>query len=333
MRNSFTVALFSRLARAILLEAQLVRTRSGHNAVVNTALWPPAGRKHRTCSDLKDISFQSSWHIAYGGREVGEAHVRSLLRCSQHARSEDALNTLGARMLSSKQTRGEWERASQSARLTKQSSLSLCPAQLSSRVNLYSFLFSAQFEPFWNPFRGVAEWTSSWHGLCSKMLFFFIELHQIWKQIVSSNSNKILSLDMAKLRPALRVPGLPITDCTGSCNSSVQMCTRVNAIDVTGNIICERLYLVSGLGSFGPWVNCPYAPTTPTLPALGLGCGRHTPSTSIWFLRANLLYVPNIEMYRIVGSRSVHDFGTCKKNADAQCRVTADFRFLRRSHD
>ena len=26
----------------------------------------------------------------------------------------------------------------------------------------------------------------------------------------------------------------------------------------------ERLYLVPGMGTFGPWVNCSYAPTTPT---------------------------------------------------------------------
>jgi len=33
--------------------------------------------------------------------------------------------------------------------------------------------------------------------------------------------------------PPLRVPGLPIRDCAGSCNSCIQMCTTVNAIDVT----------------------------------------------------------------------------------------------------
>ena len=51
--------------------------------------------------------------------------------------------------------------------------------------------------------------------------------------------------------------------------------------------------------------------------------GRQTPSAqaSILFSRTNLLYVPNIEMWRIVGSRSVHDFGSCKENAAAQCRL------------
>jgi len=40
--------------------------------------------------------------------------------------------------------------------------------------------------------------------------------------------------------------GLPIRDCTGSYNSSVKICSRVNAIDVIDDINFERLYLVSG---------------------------------------------------------------------------------------
>jgi len=39
----------------------------------------------------------------------------------------------------------------------------------------------------------------------------------------------------------------------------------MSAIDVTKKILFERLYLVPGMGAFGPWVNCPYAPTTPTV--------------------------------------------------------------------
>jgi len=35
----------------------------------------------------------------------------------------------------------------------------------------------------------------------------------------------------------------------------------------------------------------------------------------------NLVYVLNIETWRKVISRSVHDFGTCKENAAAQCRL------------
>jgi len=39
----------------------------------------------------------------------------------------------------------------------------------------------------------------------------------------------------------------------------------MNAIYVTKKIIFKRLYLVPGMGTFGVWVNCPYAPTTPTV--------------------------------------------------------------------
>jgi len=39
------------------------------------------------------------------------------------------------------------------------------------------------------------------------------------------------------------------------------MPTKVSAIDVTVKTISERLYLVPGLGRFGPRVNCPCAPT------------------------------------------------------------------------
>jgi len=57
----------------------------------------------------------------------------------------------------------------------------------------------------------------------------------------------------------------PTRNCADIANNLVQRGAQVSAIDVTGNIIFERLYLVSGLGTFGPWVNCPYAPTTLTL--------------------------------------------------------------------
>ena len=49
-----------------------------------------------------------------------------------------------------------------------------------------------------------------------------------------------------------RVPGLPIRDCAGSCNSSVQRRTTVRAIVSTAEAIFERLlFLVSGLRKFG----------------------------------------------------------------------------------
>jgi len=39
----------------------------------------------------------------------------------------------------------------------------------------------------------------------------------------------------------------------------------MSAIDVTAKTFFEHLYLVLGLGTFGSWVNCPCASTTPTV--------------------------------------------------------------------
>jgi len=50
-----------------------------------------------------------------------------------------------------------------------------------------------------------------------------------------------------------------------TCNNRVQMCPQLSAIDVTEKTFFERLYLVLGLGTFGTWVNCPYASTTPPI--------------------------------------------------------------------
>jgi len=63
----------------------------------------------------------------------------------------------------------------------------------------------------------------------------------------------------------MRVPGLPIRDCARGCNNCVHTRAQMSAIDVTKKILFERLYLVPGMGTFGPWVNCPYALTTPTV--------------------------------------------------------------------
>ena len=62
-----------------------------------------------------------------------------------------------------------------------------------------------------------------------------------------------------------RVMGLCIRDCAEKCDSYVPRCTKVSAIDVTAWTIFERLCLVPGLGKFGPWINCPCAPTPPPL--------------------------------------------------------------------
>jgi len=61
----------------------------------------------------------------------------------------------------------------------------------------------------------------------------------------------------------MRVPGLPIRDCAGSCNRSEHMRTTVSAVYVTAKAFFERLYLVSGLSPFEPRVKCPCAPTPP----------------------------------------------------------------------
>jgi len=63
----------------------------------------------------------------------------------------------------------------------------------------------------------------------------------------------------------MRVPGLPIRDCARGCNKREHTRTQLSAIDVTAKVFFERLYLVPGMGTFGPWVNCPSALTTPTV--------------------------------------------------------------------
>jgi len=62
-----------------------------------------------------------------------------------------------------------------------------------------------------------------------------------------------------------RVPGLTIRNCARIYNNLVQMGAKVSAIGVRAKKIFEPLYLVSGLGTFGLCINCPYAPTTPTV--------------------------------------------------------------------
>ena len=41
------------------------------------------------------------------------------------------------------------------------------------------------------------------------------------------------------------------------------MCPNLSAIDMTEKEFFERLYSIPGLGTFGPGVNCPCAPTPP----------------------------------------------------------------------
>jgi len=59
--------------------------------------------------------------------------------------------------------------------------------------------------------------------------------------------------------------GTPIRDCARGCNNCGHTRSQMSAIDATKKILSERLYLVPGMGTFRPWVNCLYAPTTPTV--------------------------------------------------------------------
>ena len=68
-----------------------------------------------------------------------------------------------------------------------------------------------------------------------------------------------------RLTAKMRVPGLTIWDCAASHNNCDPGWFKLSAIDVIAKAIFERSYLVSGLRPFEPRVNCPYAPTPPTL--------------------------------------------------------------------
>jgi len=81
------------------------------------------------------------------------------------------------------------------------------------------------------------------------LIFFVVMIHQvIWP-----------SPGTLTEAPQTRVPGLPIRDCARGCNNCVHTRAQMSAIDVTKKILFERLYLVPGMRTFAPWVNCPYA--------------------------------------------------------------------------
>ena len=50
----------------------------------------------------------------------------------------------------------------------------------------------------------------------------------------------------------VRVPGLPIRDCAGTCNNRGPMRLKLSALDVIAKAIFERLYLVLVLRKFAP---------------------------------------------------------------------------------
>ena len=64
---------------------------------------------------------------------------------------------------------------------------------------------------------------------------------------------------------APRVQGLPIRVCARGCINRGYIWLQLCAIDVTEKTFFERLYLVLGLRKIALCVNCPYAPTTPTI--------------------------------------------------------------------
>jgi len=59
------------------------------------------------------------------------------------------------------------------------------------------------------------------------------------------------------LSPVPRVPGLPIGDCARDFNNCSHTQPQMSAIYVTGKIFFERLYLVSGMGTFGAEITVP----------------------------------------------------------------------------
>ena len=71
--------------------------------------------------------------------------------------------------------------------------------------------------------------------------------------------------DSPDFRAHTRVLGLPIRDCARGFNNRGQSRPIMSAIDMTAKTFFESLYLVLGLHKIAPWVNSPYAPTTPTV--------------------------------------------------------------------
>jgi len=56
-----------------------------------------------------------------------------------------------------------------------------------------------------------------------------------------------------------------VRDCARGCTNRGQSRSMMSAKDVTPITLFERLYLVLGMDTFEPCVNCPYLHTTPTV--------------------------------------------------------------------
>ena len=103
---------------------------------------------------------------------------------------------------------------------------------------------------------------------CGRWKLRYLNQYKIFECLLNGTLNQIcfflllFPLVSAQLA-AGRVPGLPIRDCTASCNSSKHGQTTVSTIVVTARTFFERLYMVPGLSPFDPRVKCPCVPTPP----------------------------------------------------------------------
>jgi len=85
---------------------------------------------------------------------------------------------------------------------------------------------------------------------CLFFHFYYAHFDTFWHQIVGDIRT---------------VPNICIRNCADISNNLVPKGVKVSITDVKEKTIFEHLYLVPGLSTFGPWVNWPYAPTTPTV--------------------------------------------------------------------
>ena len=84
-------------------------------------------------------------------------------------------------------------------------------------------------------------------------------------KLVPLNTTPVTVLRPTRVESRYEGTRTSIRDCPRGCSNRAQMCPQLSAIDVTAKTFFERLYLVLGLRKIAPWVNCPYAPTTPTV--------------------------------------------------------------------
>jgi len=136
------------------------------------------------------------------------------------------------------------------------------------------------------------------------------------------------------LRPSSvpRVPGLPVKDYTRGCTNRGQSRQMMSAIDLTTKMLFERLYLVPGMGTFGPWINCPYAPTTPTVHVhiaervLYPDCSRKGFCCASSTFRPIGFGLPSINQAQGEYTRNITEHDSLAKSVDSDFRVTGSHR-------